>query len=307
MLAGEFPAFDEATWRQLVDKALKGAAADSLTRTTADEIRIGPLYTAADASHDAGMPGSAPFVRGASASGSAGGGWDVRQFHHAVDVAATNAAILEDLEGGASSIHLRLIARADAGHRATPCRSAPGCRGRRPRGRRRIRASRNTAPRTGRAGGGRPGAAARRTQRRPVGRRSRRSRARSCVRHRSRRRPGLDDVVHLARRHDPPRRWPSLSRRWRQRGAGAGVRRRHRHRLSARPVLSRDAGDRRRRGRSASRSPRMPTSSSPWPSFAPCAGSGDGCWRSSTHRRRCPRCASMPRLRPGCSRGSTRT
>ncbi len=109
VLAGEFPAFDESTWRQLVDKALKGAAADSLTRTTADEIRIRPLYTAADASHDAGMPGSAPFVRGASASGSAGGGWDVRQFHHAVDVAATNAAILEDLEGGASSIHLRLI------------------------------------------------------------------------------------------------------------------------------------------------------------------------------------------------------
>ena len=27
-LAGEFPAFDEATWRQLVDKVLKGAAAD---------------------------------------------------------------------------------------------------------------------------------------------------------------------------------------------------------------------------------------------------------------------------------------
>ena len=52
----------------------------------------------------------------------------------------------------------------------------------------------------------------------------------------------------LARRHDPPRRWPTLSRRWRQRGAGAGVRGRDRHRLSARAVRAPACRPRRRRG-----------------------------------------------------------
>ena len=240
-LAGEFPASDETTWRKLVDKVLKGAAADGLTRTTADEIRIRPLYTATDASPGAGMPGAAPFVRGASASGSAGG-WDVRQFHHAVDVAATNVAILEDLEGGATSIHLRLTPERtsdveqllagvlldvaavglDAGAAFAPAATRLlDLAAHQGFDRALLRAELNADP----LGAAIAGAEL------EVG-------------------PGIDAAValalsnfdRLARRHVPRRRWPSLSRRWRQRGAGTGVRRRHRNCLSARPILRWDAG-----------------------------------------------------------------
>ena len=60
------------------------------------------------------MPGSAPYVRGASAAGSVAGGWDIRQRETVQDPALANAAILEALEGGATSIQLRLQARPDA-------------------------------------------------------------------------------------------------------------------------------------------------------------------------------------------------
>ncbi|MFC5260391.1 methylmalonyl-CoA mutase family protein, partial [Streptomyces cinereospinus] len=51
---------------------------------------------------DAGLPGFAPFVRGARAEGNALGGWDVRQRHAAVD----DGAVLADLENGVTSLWL---------------------------------------------------------------------------------------------------------------------------------------------------------------------------------------------------------
>lgn len=108
LLAGDFPAYDEQSWRELVGKVLKGGDFDKrLVRTTADGIAIRPLYAPGDDSPWIGTPGEAPFVRGASAAGSALGGWDIRGHHVVGDPAATNRAILEDLEGGATSVHLR--------------------------------------------------------------------------------------------------------------------------------------------------------------------------------------------------------
>ena len=106
-LAAEFPTFGEADWRALVDKVLKGGDFERrLVRRTADGIRVLPLYTAEDAPALPGPPGTAPFTRGAAGTGT--DGWDIRQEHRAGDPAATNAAILEDLAGGVTSLQLGL-------------------------------------------------------------------------------------------------------------------------------------------------------------------------------------------------------
>ena len=114
-LAADLPAVAAEQWRGLVQKVLKGADIERrLARTTADGIKVQPLYVAADAPVDPGMPGNTPYVRGASAAGSVAGGWDIRQLETVQDPALANAAILEALEGGATSIQLRLRTTPDA-------------------------------------------------------------------------------------------------------------------------------------------------------------------------------------------------
>jgi methylmalonyl-CoA mutase len=107
-LAEGFPAAKLEQWRALVDKALKGADFEKrLVRRTADGLKINPLYTRADARPDAAeeLPGQAPFTRGTKP---VGGSWDIRTFHIESDPKAANAAILEDLEGGVTSIGLQV-------------------------------------------------------------------------------------------------------------------------------------------------------------------------------------------------------
>ncbi|QGZ95542.1 methylmalonyl-CoA mutase family protein [Terricaulis silvestris] len=95
---------DEADWRALVEQGLKGAAWSRLVGKTADGIPLEPLYrepnmhTAEDVS---GMPGAAPFVRGAGA-----GAWTIRQAFGHPDPARTNDEILADLQGGVGAIEL---------------------------------------------------------------------------------------------------------------------------------------------------------------------------------------------------------
>jgi methylmalonyl-CoA mutase len=103
---------ERAQWLALVEKALKGADFERrLVSRTADGLRIAPLYGRTDA--PAGLaeqqPGSAPFLRGASAA-TITSPWDIRQIHAEPDAAAANAAILEDLEGGTTSIKLQIAA-----------------------------------------------------------------------------------------------------------------------------------------------------------------------------------------------------
>src|SRR5688500_10412422 len=109
-LAASFPAADEAAWRALVDKVLRGVDFERrLVHPTADGIPVGPLYTEAEAGalrRSVGLPGRPPFIRGAAPASSTG--WDVRQRHAERDPAAANTQILEDLEGGATSIQLCL-------------------------------------------------------------------------------------------------------------------------------------------------------------------------------------------------------
>ncbi|MHA5053339.1 methylmalonyl-CoA mutase family protein [Streptomyces sp. SD15] len=109
-LAAEFPSAPHEQWQRLVEGVLRksgkdvsGAAAeDALSTRLEDGLVTRPLYTALDATPDAGFPGFAPFVRGGRAEGSSVGGWDVRQ-RHAAGAAET---VLADLENGATSLWL---------------------------------------------------------------------------------------------------------------------------------------------------------------------------------------------------------
>ncbi|HKS47946.1 MAG TPA: methylmalonyl-CoA mutase family protein [Amycolatopsis sp.] len=119
-LAAEFGQVRRADWQRFVAGVLRksgalpenftGAPESLLTSTTYDGIEIQPLYTAEDQAPPAGFPGVAPFVRGARPEGSVGTGWDVRALHAHPDPAATNRAVLADLENGATSLWLRLPA-----------------------------------------------------------------------------------------------------------------------------------------------------------------------------------------------------
>jgi methylmalonyl-CoA mutase len=114
-LAADFPAATADEWSALVDGVLRkarriaddapaGAGVEKLVRTGPDGVPVRPLYTAADAPGTAtGVPGSAPYVRGGTASA---GGWDVRQRHAEPDADTARAAVLADLENGVTSIWL---------------------------------------------------------------------------------------------------------------------------------------------------------------------------------------------------------
>ncbi len=110
-LAGDFPAPTREQWRTLVSAVLRlppdTDPESALSSTTYDGIGIRPLYTAADApSVPLAAPGQAPYVRGAVVSSALG--WDVRQRHVGSDLVAVNAAVLDDLDNGVTSIWLTL-------------------------------------------------------------------------------------------------------------------------------------------------------------------------------------------------------
>ena len=120
-LASGFPATDYAKWRQLVDKALKGADFDKrLVAKTADGLRIEPLYTRADtlAGADAAVPGFAPFTRGTHAQVD-GLGWQIHQRVIEADPAAANKVLLEELDGGANGAVLQIAGPGQIGIKVT--------------------------------------------------------------------------------------------------------------------------------------------------------------------------------------------
>lgn len=116
-LRSDFPKLDEAEWRALVDKALKGAEFEkALVSKTYDDLTIKPLYTRNDAisPNETGAPGEAPYIRGVKTK-SAETSWDIRQLLCDPEPAKANALILEDLEGGVSSVLLRVSAAGQSG------------------------------------------------------------------------------------------------------------------------------------------------------------------------------------------------
>ncbi len=110
-LSSDFPAPTREQWLALVDKALKGVSPDeALTTTTYDGIPIRPIYARSlDAEPVNIDPGAPPYTRGFQRERIAAN-WDIRQRHAARSASDTNAAILDDLAGGVSSIILQMEA-----------------------------------------------------------------------------------------------------------------------------------------------------------------------------------------------------
>jgi methylmalonyl-CoA mutase len=112
-----FSAPERAQWLALVEKALKGADFERrLVSRTADGLRIEPLYIRGNRPDGVAeqVPGAAPFQRGTSGA-TVSPPWDIRQIHAEPDPLKANAAILEDLEGGATSLKLQIAAPGWAG------------------------------------------------------------------------------------------------------------------------------------------------------------------------------------------------
>ena len=92
-LARGFPPADEATWKALVEDALKGAPFAALKSKTYDGIAIEPLYARAEgvqriAGHSAGTP------------------WSVMQRIDLPDAKTANTQALDDLNNGANALNL---------------------------------------------------------------------------------------------------------------------------------------------------------------------------------------------------------
>jgi len=117
--AEDFAPASHADWMALVEKALDGAPFDkTLVARTLEGLSIQPLYTRGHwpAEGDpSGMPGEMPFTRGRRPLAQADSGWDIRQLHTNPDVAATKAAIADDLANGVTSLLIRLDAAGRAG------------------------------------------------------------------------------------------------------------------------------------------------------------------------------------------------
>src|SRR5260370_11986535 len=130
-----FPPVGYEAWRPLAEADLEGRAFEQkLVTHTYEGIDIQPVYTRGDwpgESDPSGFPGLSPFVRGAKPLGAVQTGWDLRQEHTHPDLSASNQAILEDLQGGVSSLLLRLDRAArngfDPGDPSAPQIARPGC------------------------------------------------------------------------------------------------------------------------------------------------------------------------------------
>jgi methylmalonyl-CoA mutase len=105
-LAEGFAPATRADWLKLVDKTIKGAPFDSLVSRTDDGLAIQPLYEADTAAAPA-RPILAPREDERA--------WDVRTIIAYPDPARANAEALEDLEGGASSLIVRIDPTGRAG------------------------------------------------------------------------------------------------------------------------------------------------------------------------------------------------
>lgn len=118
-LEQDFPPVSYDEWRAMVEEALKGAPFErKLVTHTYEGIDVQPIYSRRDqlAGDDPlGFPGCAPFVRGSEPLGAEPSEWDLRQEHAHPDLTVTNRAILDDLEGGATSLLLQLDAAACCG------------------------------------------------------------------------------------------------------------------------------------------------------------------------------------------------
>ena len=100
-----FADVSESDWEAAAEGALRGEPLSSLRTTLLDGIETAPLYTSHRHGTEAdpsGLPGSAPFARGAAAASGALG-WAVRQIHD-VRLAGTPDAVAVDTTSGVDAV-----------------------------------------------------------------------------------------------------------------------------------------------------------------------------------------------------------
>ena len=100
-----FPTPSPADWRVEAEKALKGKPLEGLVHLDADHLTTRPLYGRANATEAVFAP------RASDADGRA---WDLRTQVEGDEPEAVNAAVLDDLEGGAASVLLSGAVLADS-------------------------------------------------------------------------------------------------------------------------------------------------------------------------------------------------
>ena len=113
-LGNEFGAPSENDWLQAVETALRGKSIDSLNSTELAGFERQPLYTEANsqtAADQAGLPGFAPFTRGACVLNNKFLPWHIAQRVIIGRKGANNDAVLTDLAGGVSALVLDFSAQ----------------------------------------------------------------------------------------------------------------------------------------------------------------------------------------------------
>jgi methylmalonyl-CoA mutase len=95
---------DISSWREKARAELKGRDPEALTWATLEGIPVKPLYTAADVTHDPGLPGEAPFLRGVRATMYAGRPWTIRQYAGFSTAEESNAFYRKALASGQQGV-----------------------------------------------------------------------------------------------------------------------------------------------------------------------------------------------------------
>ncbi|HTI99388.1 MAG TPA: methylmalonyl-CoA mutase family protein [Dongiaceae bacterium] len=111
-LLAEFPPVSYDDWRTLVEAELKGAPFDKkMFSTTHEGITLKPIYCRSDTAnlpHLNSLPGFAPFVRGASASGHVKEAWKISQEIAIASPMEFNHAARTSISGGLNALNMVL-------------------------------------------------------------------------------------------------------------------------------------------------------------------------------------------------------
>ncbi|MCP4675987.1 MAG: methylmalonyl-CoA mutase [Deltaproteobacteria bacterium] len=106
----EYPTYEQ--WREVAEKTLKGAPFEKkLLTKTYEGITLQPVYNpddVRDLPHMGGLPGFAPYVRGASAAGQSAEPWKICQEITYATPEEVNEALRHDLERGQTGIRVVL-------------------------------------------------------------------------------------------------------------------------------------------------------------------------------------------------------
>ncbi len=107
-MSGYFNEYSRQDWEDLALETLSGKSIDSLNEITDDKIEIKAIYTSEDQNSkgSTGVADVTPFTRGVKRSGYETGTWDIRALIDEPTIESANAAALNELINGSTSLFL---------------------------------------------------------------------------------------------------------------------------------------------------------------------------------------------------------